>query len=585
MHSHVLKSMSRALVVACLGALPVAMVAQDAAPSAPPAAKTASFENSPSKWDIFAGYSYLAPKGTVTSLPYPGYGTTPIPVQYKSDNLGFIASGARYFNNYVGAQVEGASHETMRNSSSTNNGITTIQAGLIFRFPSDEITPFVHGLVGVADIGGPSVPSGIIAHPYTWGPALTAGGGMDYATPFFNHHLAIRLFQADYEYMHANFGTDPGTGGRANINAARLSGGLVFHVGTIAPPPQLTVACSANPTSVFAGEPVNLTATVGSQDPKANVVYSFSGDGVKANGATATVDTTNQAPGQYTVKCGAKEGKPGREGMKPWQVATEATATYTVKEFEPPTISCSVNPSTIKPGDSATVTATAMSPQNRPLTYSYSASGGAINGTGNTATYSSTGAPTGPVTITCNVSDDKGHNASSNTTVTIEAPPPPPQPHAQALCSLSFTKDKARPTRVDNEAKACLDEVALDLQKSADAKAVLVGESDAREKAREAREEKFAARHHRHAKVENAAAQRAVNAKEYLVTDKGIDASRISVATSSTDDQKVENYLVPAGANFDQDVTGTTPVDESMYKAQVRKPLGERHHHHKKHAK
>ena len=36
-------------------------------------------------------------------------------------------------------------------------------------------------------------------------------------------------------------------------------------------------------------------------------------------------------------------------------------------------------------------------------------------------------------------------------------------------------RDKKRPTRVDNEAKACLDEVALDLQRQADAKAVVVG--------------------------------------------------------------------------------------------------------------
>jgi len=29
---------------------------------------------------------------------------------------------------------------------------------------------------------------------------------MDYETPWFNHRLAIRIFQADYEYMHADFG-------------------------------------------------------------------------------------------------------------------------------------------------------------------------------------------------------------------------------------------------------------------------------------------------------------------------------------------------------------------------------------------
>src|SRR5208337_1218991 len=122
----------------------------------------------------------------------------------------------------------------------------------------------------------------------------------------------------------------------------------------------------------------------------------------------------------------------------------------------------------------------------------YLAAAGSINGSGGTATFSSTGAPTGSVNITCNVSDDKGQTASANTTVTITAPYVPPAPHTQALCSISFATDKKRPTRVDNEAKACLDEVALDLQKQADAKAVVVGQSDEKEKAKTAKEQKAA---------------------------------------------------------------------------------------------
>jgi len=89
-------------------------------------------------------------------------------------------------------------------------------------------------------------------------------------------------------------------------------------------------------------------------------------------------------------------------------------------------------------------------------------------------------------------------------------------------------------------------------------------------------------RHHEH-EVENLAAQRAVNTKEYLVTDKGIDASRVVVLTGGTDGQTVEDYLVPSGATFTNDVQGTTPVDESAVKPQVREPLGT-HHHHKKEA-
>jgi hypothetical protein len=346
-------------------------------------------------------------------------------------------------------------------------------------------------------------------------------------------------------------------------------------------PPPITLSCAASAPAVYPGDPLTVTGTAGSVATKKNwdTNYSWSGDGVTGNGTTATVNTASQAPGSYTVKGEVKEGKKGKEGLKPGESA-QCSADYTVKEFEPPTISCSASPDTIKPGDTSSITATAASPQNRPLTYSYSASAGSISGSGATAEFSSAGAPTGAVGVTCNVSDDKGHTATANTNVTIEAPPPPPPPpHTQALCSMSFSTDMARPTRVDNEAKACLDQVALDLKQQADAKAVVVGQSDDKEKAKTAREEKYA-EHHKHAHVEDYAAQRAVNAKEYLVTDQGIDASRISAATTTTDGQTVQNYLVPAGADFNTDIPGTTPVDETTVKPEVRKPLGERHHHH-----
>jgi hypothetical protein len=346
--------------------------------------------------------------------------------------------------------------------------------------------------------------------------------------------------------------------------------------------PPITLSCAASAPAVFPGDPLTVTATAGSVSTKkhTNVVYSWSGDGVTGNGTSATVNTGSLAPGSYTVKGDVKEGKHGKEGLKPGQAA-QCSADYTVKAFEPPTVSCSANPDTIKPGETSTITATGVSPQNRPLTYSYTASGGTVTGSGTTAEFSSTGAPTGAVEITCNVSDDKGHSVSGTTTVTISAPPPPPPPpHAQALCSMDFSTDKTRVTRVNNEAKACLDQVALDLKQQADAKAVLVGESNDKEKARTEKEQKHA-EHHKRAKVEDYAAQRAVNAKQYLVTDQGIDASRITAVTSSTDGQTVQSYLVPAGADFSTDVQGTSPVDETTVKPEVRKPLGERHHHHK----
>ena len=399
---------------------------------------------------------------------------------------------------------------------------------------------------------------------------------MDYETPWFNHRLAIRVFQADYEYMHADFGlqTSP-PGGRANINAARLSAGVVIHVGSIAPPPPIPLACTSSTSSIFPGDPVTVTATAGGLNPKDNVIYSWTGTGVTGNGTTATVATAPLAPGDYTVQASVKEGKTGKEGLKPWESAT-CSASFTVRAFEPPTISCSASPTTIKPGDTASITSVGMSPQNRPLTYSYSATAGTVTGSGTTAEYSSAGAPTGAVGITCNVSDDKGHTVNSSTGLTITAPYVPPAPKTSTLCSISFSTDTKRPMRVDNEAKACLDQVALDLKQQADAKAVVVGEQSAAEAAKTAKEQAYQAKH-KHATVDMYAAQRAVNAKDYLVTEQGIDASRISVATGTTDGQTVEDYLVPAGATFGSDVTGTTPVDETAVKPQVRKPLAEKH--------
>ncbi|SPE17396.1 PKD domain containing protein [Candidatus Sulfotelmatomonas gaucii] len=552
----------RLFAIAVLALIPIGVAAQAATAGHGPSNESAS------RFDIFAGYSYLSPHGTVQVRFANG---TIAPYSYDAVNAGAILSGAYFFNRFVGIEVESAEHEfggarpnTNIGTQGNDDGFVTVAGGVIVRFPRGTITPFILGLGGGAMAGGP------YHEPNTWGPDLTAGGGMDIETPWFNHHLAIRLFQADYEYMHADFGNRI-FGGTASINAARLSAGLVIHTGSVTPPTPVTLACSANPETVYPGDPVTVTASAGGLNPKENVIYSWSGTGVTGNDTTAKVDTGSLAPGEYSVQGTVKEGRKGKEGLRPWETAN-CTAGITVKAYEPPTISCSVSPTTIKPGESATITLAALSPQNRPLTYSYAASAGTISGIGTTAEYSSAGAATGVVGITCNVSDDKGHSANSSTNVTIAAPPPPPQPHAQALCSITFANDPRRPTRVDNEAKACLDQVALDLKQQADAKAVLVGESTETEKATTAKQEQYATRHKR-AMVEYFAAQRAVNAKNYLVTDQGVDASRITVVTNPMSGQTVQNYLVPAGADFGSDVTGTTPVDETTVKPEERKPL------------
>lgn len=518
MYSQVSKFTRLALTMASACLMPIAIAAQDSAQPAAPAPKAASASGTasgeaPSKWDLFAGFSYLAPKGSLINN-----GTQQVPAQSVSCCVDI--SLARYFTNYFGVQVEGDFHKNGGSGGGTlpRNTFAGGSGGLIARFPTEDITPFAHALIGGEDVTSPNYFSN------SWGVVLTAGGGVDYQTPWLDHHLAIRIFQADYQYTHVN--NYPAA--RNNFNIARLSAGLVVSFGTLAPPPSVTIACAAEPTSIFPGEPVAVTATANNLLPKDHVVYSWSGQGVTGTDTTAKVDTANLNPGSYTVNCGVKEGKPGKEGLKPWESAS-STATFTVKEYEPPTLACSANPTDLKPGDSSTITAQGVSPQNRPLTYSYQASAGTISGSGTTATYSSTGAPSGPVQITCSVSDDKGHNATANASLNIQQPPPPPGPSPEqirlearlALHSIFFPT--AQPTErhpegglVDSQQQT-LSTLATDfkayLQFKPDAHLTLTGHTDPRGSV----------------KYNQGLSERRVNrAKEYLV-QQGIPENAIAV--------------------------------------------------------
>ena len=548
------RSLSRFLLAACAVSFGVASLgAQTPAPAVP-----ASGIN-PSRVDIFTGYSYFGAHGRVQ----------PSGIPYSSINLGAIGSGAYYFNNYFGAEVVYTNHP-----SGVNDGMQGVSGGAIARLPMENFTLFAHGLVGVARLGGPNseVPATYEHEPYRWGPALTAGGGMDYDLPFFNNRFSLRLFEADYRYIHADFGpsvsipTGGILGGRANVDAVELSTGIVTHFGHIIPPPPVTYACSVAPTSVYPGDPITVTGTAANLNPKKTPTYTWTSTSGPITGSSSTgnIDTKGVAPGTYTVTGHVTEGpKPGQ--------SADCSGQFTVKPFDPPTMSaCSANPSTVDSGGSSTITASASSPQNRPLTYSYSATAGSVSGTTSTATLTAPTVAAGSntsVTVTCNVVDDLGKSDSKMATVTVNGPPipaPPPAPMASSLCSVSFERDAKRPTRVDNEAKACLDDVALALQRSSDAKLSLVGNENAKEQAADAKAAKM-----KHPKP-SAAASRAVNTKDYLVTEKGLDASRITVYTGSDDAQTVTTSLVPAGAT--NPAASATPVDETAVKAVPRTP-------------
>ena len=91
----------------------------------------------------------------------------------------------------------------------------------------------------------------------------------------------------------------------------------------------------------------------------------------------------------------------------------------------PPTASCSATPTSVYAGsnDTVTVHVNATSPDNLPLTYSYTASGGSVEGNGPEARSNPSGVSPGSYTVTAKVDDGKGGTASCTADIRVEEQP------------------------------------------------------------------------------------------------------------------------------------------------------------------
>jgi outer membrane protein OmpA-like peptidoglycan-associated protein/opacity protein-like surface antigen len=397
------------------------------------------------KAELFVGYSYLRSVPTLETgnrLVWMHGGSTSLAYNINR-YLGIVGDFGAYTNSEI--RFQGAYGATV-DVDNANVGAFSYLFGprLSFRNHS-RVTPFVQALFGgmhANEVALSHCTSSCTLLPSEDTFAWTAGGGLDIRV---HRHFAVRLIQA--EYLMTRF-QDYSTGTTASQNDMRLSSGIVFRFGgnpalALPPPSPLTYSCSVNPSSVFPGDAIAASGTALNLDPAKTAVYTWQVDGGIVTGSlnTAKIDTTNLAPGAYTLKCHVSEGDKPRENA-------DATAPYAVKAFEPPTVSCTASPSTINTGDKSMITAVGVSPQNRPLTYSYSAASGTISGTGASATFDSSGATAAVAGITCSVTDDKGQTATASTSVTVTAPVEPAEVRQLetrlALHSIFFQTDVPR---------------------------------------------------------------------------------------------------------------------------------------------
>jgi outer membrane protein OmpA-like peptidoglycan-associated protein len=377
--------------------------------------------------------------------------------------------------------------------------------------------------------------------------AMAFGGGLDLRV---SKHLAIRPVEVDYLYTrfsanHVNY--------TAHQNNFRYVGGLNFMFGG-APPVPVTASCSASPSAVWSGDPVTVSSTGANFNPKHTLTYAWTTTGGKpsaTNAQGATIDTAGLAPGSYTANATITDPKEKKNNT------ATCSASFTIKQPQPPVVSCSSTITTIAIGESATVTMTASDPQGWPLTYSWTTSGGTMGAsTGTSVTVTATNADAGNTVTATGTATDARANLSASCSASITVPAVQKCKVIEDWGECTFEKNPKKPWRVDNDCKDTLDKLSLRLQQMPNGKLDIVGYTNQEESVN----------------MQQLGAQRSVNVKYYLTTDgpNKVDASRVTPRQGEAKGQATHFYFVPEGTMCGGQMEEGTVVDESAVQPQSR---------------
>ncbi len=509
------------------------------------------------KDEVYGGYSWLHTGGYVDG-------------GFKSPDIarGFDISNVYYFpqahNLGVLADFSYNWNGKIAQTSVNNVDVYNIMGGLQYKYHGQVFSPFARVFVGAVDhTGGYGTGS-----RSQWSVGAGAGGGFDLNL---SHMFSLRVAQVDYIYN--TYSPRFLSGYTTQWNSIRLSAGLVLNLGSYYNPP-LSCTASATPAEVFAPDPVKVTTTGTGFNPKHPVAYSWTANGGKISDASsqnATVDTTGVAAGNYSANSTITDTWPKFKNLdsghhsffgKPVPIPPAmCAANFTIKQPQPPVVSCSANPTTIAIGEPATITMNATDPQGWPMTYSWSATGGQLSGSGTTATLTATSADAGntiTVTGTATTNRPGGNPAtlSSNCTASVNVPRVATCVNIEDWGECTFEKNPKKPWRVDNDCKDTLDKLSLRLQQMPNGKLDIVGYTNQEESVN----------------VQQLGSQRSVNVKYYLTTDgpNKVDATRVQPRQGDVKGQATHFYFVPEGTMCGGQLEEGVVVDENAVQPQSR---------------
>jgi outer membrane protein OmpA-like peptidoglycan-associated protein len=361
-------------------------------------------------WDLFVGYQWLNPGGSVPA-PF-GDPNNPTPFKIPAMTKGLGSALTYNFDPHWGFEFD------FGHNWGSGNYETTGSVGPRLIWRTDDANYFIHAMASYnrLSVSGLNPSNGIGA---------ILGGGMDLPI---HKRMSLRLFEVDYVWARHNFADDAAQQfpnlRRPSLEGIRLRTGLVLNWGG-APAVAPAANCSVQPTEVMVGEPLTATVSASNFNPKHSVSYSWSGSGGKVTGndTTASIDTTDVAPGNYAVTAHVTDPKSKTNNE------ASCSANFTVKPLppkNPPTISCSANPTSVVVGATANITCNAGSPDGVPVTVSnWSSTGGTVSGSESTATLNTAGTSPGTITVSATASDSRGLTSQGSTQVNVENPPPP----------------------------------------------------------------------------------------------------------------------------------------------------------------
>ncbi len=333
-----------------------------------------------------------------------------------------------------------------------------------------------------------------------------------------------------------------------------------FSVGTrkpCPPPPVPTCVLSTSAGTVNRGERMTLTSrpsTPGYSDDKVSYEYRWEvrdAQGrpvtVSGSGASVEVATSQLACGAYSVTTTVTASVPAVDCPSDCVTTGQTSCTTRFEITEPPCppVSCeiSASPSSVTEGDRVTLR---VSGSGDGLSYTWSASGGTLSSTSGTeVTLDTTGVGNATITVSINVAtsrtrcDQPCPGGSCSTSITVTRPEDRPIPPVLSPCGPIFFPFNG--ARINNEHKACLDEVALRLQQDPRSSVSIDGHRDSSERV-------------------GISVTRANNARDYLVNEKGIDSARITVRNFSDScpheagdpnlNRRVEFWIIPEGGSI-----------------------------------